>query len=264
MGGARGKKKNFVLAALSCGVLLAAGCVRGPDPKQIKMAQIEYDLGLENLRAGRIREALGSFLKAEKLNPDFVELQHSLGLCYYFLGKYDEAVRHFDRALKLKPDYSVVYNDKARVYLDQGRYRLAVPLLQKALDDVFLRNRFIVEANLGWALFKLGDKAKGYRLVKNSLAQNDKYCIGYHYLGLMYREDEDLEQAEANLKKVGELCPALLQAWFDLAKVQTLRGKLGDACSSLKRCFEPSKMTPLGERCFGLYRSTCGQHPGDS
>ncbi|RME27077.1 MAG: tetratricopeptide repeat protein [Deltaproteobacteria bacterium] len=253
--------RTLANTCLILGMLFQADCVRGPDPKQVKMAQIEYDLGVENLRAGKIREALASFLKAEKLHPDFAELQHSLGLCYYFLGRYDDAVKHFDRALELKPSYSVVYNEKARVYLDQGLYRLAVPLLEKALEDVFLRNRFIAEANLGWAYFKLGKKEKGYRLLKNALAQNDKYCIGYHYLGLMYREDKDLERAEENLKKVGELCPALLQAWFDLAKVQTLRGKLGEACSSLKRCFEPSKMTPLGERCWDLYRSTCEQSP---
>ncbi|RLB52507.1 MAG: hypothetical protein DRI34_14635 [Deltaproteobacteria bacterium] len=246
------------VALLVVGMLLwPGGCRRGPDPKQLKQAEIRYDIGIEDLRAGRIRKALANLLESEKLHPDFPDLQNALGLCYYLLQEYPRALQHFDRALQLKPGYSEVLNNKARVYIDQGMFRLARPLLEKALEDVFLKNRYLVESNLGWVLFNLGQKQQGYRYVKNSLAQNDKYCIGYHYLGLMYRRDKQLDLSAENLRQAIKHCPALLQAQLDLGKVLLLQGQLGEGCQALETCFKPSRMTPVGEECYKLFRGNC-------
>lgn len=253
---------HSALLLVVAGILLCfSACRRGPDPKQLKQAEIRYDIGIDDLRAGRIRKALSNLLESEKLHPDFPDLQNALGLCYYLLGKYPQSLQHFDRALQLKPDYSDVLNNKARVYIDQGLYRLARPLLDKALEDVFLKNRYQVESNLGWVLYNLGQKQQGYRYVKNSLAQNDKFCTGYHYLGVMYRKDKQLDKAAENLRRAVELCPALLQAQLDLGKVLLLNGRVGEGCRALESCFKPSRMTPVGEECYKLYRGSC-RSPG--
>ncbi len=251
-----GQTMCFVLA-------LATACVSGPSPKETKQAEIQYDLGVENLRAGRLREALLEFLESEKINPDFPELQNALGLTYYMLGDFDSAVRHFDRALQLKPDFSEVLNNQARVLIAQGRYRPAVPLLERALKDVFLRERHLAEGNLGWALFHLGEKERAYTHVKNALAQNGRFCVGYQYLGLMQQEDKDPQQAVESFRRALEQCPDFLEAKRDLGKVLLLQGDIQGGCLNLKECWQPSRMTPLGQECERLWRLSCaeGQAP---
>jgi type IV pilus assembly protein PilF len=249
------------LELMSAAWLAVCGCVSGPSPKEQRQAEIQYDLGVDHLRSGRPREALREFLASEKINPEFAELQNALGLTYYLLGNSTAALQHFEKALQLKPDYSEVLNNMARVYIAQGRFRPAIELLEKALQDVFLRERYLAESNLGWALFQVGEKERAYQLVKNALAQNQRYCVGYQYLGLMQQSDKDLEMAAQSLGKALEYCPEFTEAKRDLGKVLLMQGEVNSGCRLLKECQEAGPMTQLGQECERLWRASCQASP---
>jgi type IV pilus assembly protein PilF len=250
------KSKRLYPATLAICLALGA-CVIGPSAKEIKQAEIQYDLGINDMRAGRLKPALRNFLEAAKIKPDFPELQNALGLVFYLLGENEKALAYYDRALELKPDYSEVLNNKARLLIDQNHYREAIPLLHKALDNVFLKERYLAESNYGWALFQTGKKQQGYKHVKNAIAQNEKYCIGYQYLGLMYQEDKNLEDAAAQFLKITEICPTYQQANRDLGKVLLMQGNEADGCKALRACLEKSHMSKVGQDCDRLYRLSC-------
>jgi type IV pilus assembly protein PilF len=247
-------KKLAVLGLM--GMCLTA-CITGASPKEIKQAEIQYDLGVNEMRAGRLKQALSSFMESHELNPDFPQVHNGLGLAYYMMGNYDKALVHFDKALELKPDYSEVMNSKARMLIDQGRFRLAIPLLKKALDNVFLKERYLAESNLGWALFHTGEQEEGFKRVRSSIAQNEKYCVGYQYLGLMLQAQKKFTEAIKEFRQMTELCPGYPQGNRDLGKALLMNGDEDGGCKALKSCFEKSRMTRVGQECERLFGLSC-------
>jgi len=195
------------------------------------------------------------------LNPGFAQAQHGLGLAYYMLADWANALRHFQKALEIKPEYSEVMNSIARLYINDGKFHEAVPLLRKALDDVFLPERYLAESNLGWALFQIGEVEEGISRVKNALAQNDKYCIGYQYLGLMHQARKEFDQAVERLRKLVEICPQYAEGHLNLGKVLLLAGDAPGGCKVLETCLQFGSMSPVGQDCDRLWRLTCQEAP---
>jgi Tfp pilus assembly protein PilF len=242
---------------------MLCGCITGPTPKEIKQAEIQYDLGLNDFRAGKLTVALKSFMDAVELNPEFPQAHNALGLTYFMLGNHAKALQHFEQALKQKPDYSGVLNNMSRVYISQGKYRKAIPLLKKALDDVFLKERYLAESNLGWALFNIGEEEQGFKHVRNALAQNDKYCVGYEYLGLMHKARKDFDESVRNLVELTTLCPGYLVGHQHLGKLYLMVGEIEKGCAELATCRAPSRMTEVGRECDRLFRKSCPEPPAE-
>jgi Tfp pilus assembly protein PilF len=242
-------------------LLCIVGCVTGPTPKDIKQAEINFDLGVGELRNGRVTEALKNFLESVKLNPEFAEAHNGLGLAHHLLGNHEKALAHFEKALELKPDYSEVMNNMARVYIGQNRFRLAIPLLRKALEDVFLKERYLAESNLGWSLFQIGEVDEGFKRVRNALAQNERYCVGYEYLGLMHQSRKEYKEAIREFSELTEECPRYITGWLNLGKAHLMQGDEGNGCTALERCRSISRMTDVGRECQRLFDSSCSQSP---
>lgn len=249
-------------AMMLCGGLLVAACVTGPTPKEIRQAEIEYDLGINNLRNGMVAEALKNFLDAVEVHPDFAEAQHALGLAYHILGEYERAQAHYQRALELKPGYSEVLNNMGRLYISQDKFRLAIPLLRKALDDVFLKERYLAEGNLGWALFHAGEEEAGMKRVRNALAQNQDFCVGYEYMGMMYQTRKQTNDAIREFEELVKRCPKYASGHRNLGKALLMAGKIEKGCKELDLCRAGSRMTDVGAECDRLFRKSCTDASG--
>lgn len=249
------------IASAALAALASFACVSGPDPKQLRAAEIQYDLGVNDLRNARPVEALRNFQEAVRLNPEMFQAQNALGLAYYLIGDFDQALVHLQKALELKPDYSEVKNSIGKVYSAQNRFREAIPWYREALKDVFLPERYLAESNLGWALFQVGEVEEAFRLVKGALAQNDKYCVGYEYLGLMYQEQKKLDEAVEQLRRLIELCPEYTAGRLSLARALLLAGLQADGCRQLSLCMEKNRMSVTGQECERLLKLTCRDAP---
>ncbi len=246
------------LASIAAMALLGAGTgCPGLDRKDLRQAEIEYDMGVNDLKAGRVREAMNCFTNSVELHPDFAQAHNGLGLVMHFLGRNEGALEHFEKALQLKPDYSEVRNNMARVYISLGRFREAIPLLQKALENVFLHERYLAESNLGWALFQIGREEEGMKRVMNALAHNEKYCVGYEYLGLMYQKRKAYEEAVRELELLVEHCPKYASGHLNLGKVFLMMGNLEKGCKHLGLCLAMGRMTLVGRECDRLFRASC-------
>jgi len=242
-------------------VIGVPGCVTGPTPKEIKQAEISYDLGVGELRAGRVTEALKNFLESVDLNPDFADAHNGLGLAHYMLGNYEKALAHFQKSLELKPGRSEVLNNMARVYISQSRFRLAIPLLREALQDVFLKERYLAESNLGWSLFQIGEVDEGFKRVRNALAQNERFCVGYEYLGLMHQSRKEYSEAIREFSELTEKCPRYITGWLNLGKAHLMQGDAANGCTALERCRTISRMTDIGRECQRLFDASCSASP---
>jgi tetratricopeptide (TPR) repeat protein len=242
-------------------LLCLVGCVTGPTAKDIKQAEITYDLGVGELRAGRVTEALKNFMESVKMNPDFAEAHNGLGLAHHLLGNHEKALAHFQKSLELKPGQSDVMNNMARVYISQNRFRLAIPLLRKALEDVFLKERYLAESNLGWSLFQIGEVDEAFKCVRNALALNERYCVGYEYLGLMYQSRKEYSKAIREFTELTDKCPRYIKGWLNLGKTHLMQGDEGNGCTALERCRSLSRMTDVGRECQRLFDTSCPDSP---
>jgi type IV pilus assembly protein PilF len=245
-------------------MLLAAGCF-GTTERDIKQAEIQYDMGVNELKAGRVREAMNNFMQAVDLHPEFALAHNGLGLALHLLGRNDQALEQFEKALELKPDFNAVRNNLARVYISQGRFREAIPQLKKALEDVFLPERYLAESNLGWALFQVGQEEEGMQRVMNALAQNERFCVGYEYLGMMYKKQEKIQEAIREFHQLIEFCPDYLTAHLNLGKILLMAGQVEMGCKHLGICKGSHRMSVLGRECERLLKaSACPEEPAPS
>jgi len=150
-----------------------------------------------------------------------------------------------------------VRNNMARVLLSEGKYQQAVAELRLALENVFLPERHLAESNLGWALFQLGKQEEGLGLVRTALAQNEQYCVGYEYLGMMHQARKEYADAVVELSELTKRCPDYLIGHQRLGQAQILAGDRPSGCSELDFCKNQSRLSKLGMECERLYRESC-------
>jgi Tfp pilus assembly protein PilF len=241
-----------------CSCVALVSCASHRDLLQ---AEIQHDLGVEDLRQGRLQQALRAFEEAVSLADDFPQAFNGLGLTQHFLGNEQKAIEAFQRALKLKPDFSEVKANLGRVHLSRGRFREALPLLEEALEDVFLPERYVAEANLGWAQFQIGMEEEGLRRVMTALAQNEGYCVAHEFLGFMHQKRQTYDEAIESFKILIQKCPGYVQGLLNLAKVYLLAGDETQGCLNLEACVQKGRMSLVGQECTRLQRLSCGSKP---
>lgn len=64
-----------------------------------------HNRGFALRKLGKDEEAIKSYDKAIKLNPNYPEVYNNKGYVLYKLGRYEEAISNFNKALELNPNY---------------------------------------------------------------------------------------------------------------------------------------------------------------
>jgi Tfp pilus assembly protein PilF len=241
--------------------LIASACASGPGPKDIKQAEIQYDLGVTDFRDGKLKEALSNLLESARINPGSATTHYALGSVYYFLGDFAQSIAHYQKALEFKPDYYEARANLGRVYISQHHFQEAIPLLEQALEYVFLPERYLAESNLGWAKFQVGEQEEGFKLVRSALSKNEKYCVGYEYLGLMHQARKDYEHAVSELSNFIKYCPQAMDGYLELGRAQLMKGDDRAGCISLDTCRRSKRMSTVGQECERLYQMSCSEIP---
>ncbi len=240
----------------------AAGCT-GPSAEQRRQgAEINYDLGTNQMTEGNAQGALQYYLQAEKDDPDLPQLQNALGLVYGFsFGRADEAEVHFKKALELNPDFPEASNNYGAFLLGRGRYLEAAEQFERALKNPLYRDRAVAECNLGWALYKGGKADAGVQRLRSALQVAPKYCKGWRQLGTIHLERAALELAAEAFDRYTLSCPEAADAWLQLSKVAARTGKAEVARDALTRCVEKGreKDPNTSAECVRLLRELGGK-----
>jgi Tfp pilus assembly protein PilF len=244
--------------ALSLLAVLAQAACAGPriTAKERDQAAIQYDLGVEALRACDARTALEHFQQAVKTDPELEVAHAALGLTYHMsFADPLKAIAHYQKALELRPKSPEVSCNFANVYLDLGRYDEAIALYEKALEDVLYKTPFIAENNLGWCLYKKGEVQKGIDHIRTAIAANPGFCLGYRNLGLIYGEMGEPEKSAENFVLYAKNCPSSPDAQFRLGMILLKKGDKAGAkeaflnCASQAPASEEDKAAALSKGC---------------
>jgi tetratricopeptide (TPR) repeat protein len=239
------------IAILSIAVILSCAHASTEDKKR---AQISYDLGAESYVRNRTPEALDHFQKASQFDPEMPQPYNGLGLINHLKMKsYDEAIKNYKKALELEPKFSDAKNNLGAVYLDLDQCDKAIPLFQEALSDIFYKEPYLAEGNLGWCFYKTGKVEDGLSHLKNSIYINPKYCIGYRSIGIIFSELKNSDESIKYFQKYSENCPNLPDAFYRLGVEYDKSGKREEAKKNYSECSKLDPNGPTGEECRKLF-----------
>ena len=124
----------------------------------------------------------------EPKNPVY---QYGKALALGKLDRSDEAMDALKQALQLDPDNFIVQREMAVQYFEQNRYQLALPILLR---------------------------------LKQRYAQDEAVL---YYLGRIYQEQHQTDQALAAMERVQSLNPAFVEVYHSLGTLYGEKGRLG-------------------------------------
>ena len=215
----------------------ATGCSGMSAEQRGKAAEIHYDLGTNYLNAGDAQAAMNEYLIAADADPDLPDVHNGLGLVYWYsFGRLPDAEKEFEKALELKPDFSEARTNLAALDIARGRFKEAIPLLEKSVADPLYKQRVLAQSNLGWALYKSGSAEKGVAEIKAALQVTPRYCLGWRQLGVIYSEQNKLDDARSAFGNYASSCPDSPDAHLQHGKILARLSRSKEAQDQFALC----------------------------
>lgn len=237
---------SFVLVAA------LATCAHVPTEKEQREALAHYDLAV-NMAQKEPQAALMELERALQLDPDMPEANNAKGvLLHVAFGHPEEAIASYRKALEKRPAFSEAKVNLGNVFLDQKRYDEAIALYREALNDMLYPTPFLAQGNLGWALYKKGQKDQAVSNIKSAVTLNPKFCLGYRNLGTIYDETGAIDDACRAFGRFRELCPDVADAYLREGVCLAKKGDLAGAHKSLQGCLEKSRIDNERDDCRRL------------
>ena len=89
--------------------------------------------GLEAMRAGQLRSAIGTFTRIIKRKPDFAEGWNKRATAYFLAGDYERSLADCDEVMRRNPLHFGALAGYGQIYLRLGQYEKSLAYLRRAL-----------------------------------------------------------------------------------------------------------------------------------
>ncbi len=173
-------------------------------PKQAREA---YAQGMEAVNANDTKKAAELFKKAVDAYPEFGPAQSELGAQYLKLGELDKAVESLQVAIKIDPTDNQAALNLGIALMNKKDFTAA----EKQLRQVIVKDDKSAAAHtyLGVTLasLKQSDGAEKELKIAVSLPGGDKIALAHKYLGGIYWQKGQKQQAADELEKYVTLNP---------------------------------------------------------
>ena len=234
---------------LLCLLVVLAGCATGPAPKPIvdplvernRLWQEHVEQGNEELRRGKLRDALAAYQAAVAIRPEAGGPQLKIAEIYFQLEEYENARDAFAAFLALEPKNVNALNYAGYIAEKLNDYQVAAEhyeqVLTVAKDNLYALN------HLGLAYKQLGRLGEAMKVLFDALAV-DPRCERpesenlHNYLGLIYLERGEVGEAIAELRESIRLFPKDVWARQQLASVYEDRGRYYEALLQYQELLE--------------------------
>ena len=234
---------------LLCLLVVLAGCATGPAPKPIvdplvernRQWQEHVEQGNEELRRGKLRDALVAYQAAVATRPDAGGPQMKIAEIYFQLEEYENARDAFAAFLVLEPKNVNALNYAGYIAEKLNDYQAAAEhyeqVLTVAKDNLYALN------HLGLAYKQLGRLGEAMKVLFDALAV-DPRCERpesenlHNYLGLIYLERGEVGEAIAELRESIRLFPKDVWARQQLASIYEDRGRYYEALLQYQELLE--------------------------
>lgn len=214
--------------------------------------------GLEHHKAGRMGEAIDSYMQVLAFDRDHPYALHLLGEIAHRAGKNERAVELIERAVARLPTLAEAYNNLGAAYQALGRLGEAEAAYRRAIE---LKPSLIVAGNnLGTVLRAQGNIIEARRQLERVLTlepRSPEACVN---LGNLLREAGERAAAEDCYRIVTEDCPDNAPAWNNLGILQIDMRRYEDACESLRRAIALDPHSAEAHNNLGNALRELGQH----
>lgn len=159
------------------------------------------DLGIALQSKGRLDEAMAHYRRALQFRAD-AEVYNNIANVFTQQGNSNEAAEYYLKALKVNPNYVNAYYNMGKLFQIQGKTDAAIDCFRQALR----RNPALVEAHysLGFALQTQGKLDEAQDCYRRALRQKPDFPEAYNNIGTILavqgRLDEAVEHFHQALK----------------------------------------------------------------
>jgi tetratricopeptide (TPR) repeat protein len=236
----RRKLKNVFLPLCCLGIALTQALAQSPEsPYREGMALLEqgradqalqvFERGIESdpsnlallnaagatlIRLGRIKEAQGYFLRALKLDPEFLPARKNLAIGCFNLNQCDLAVPELERIGKNENTRPMASMFLGMIAGKRKRYDEAIPRLEQAAELV--RQHPPAMFSLAHSYFEAGQTEKALRILQE-LAASKRDGDALNLMAQAAARSGKLEMAIKSLREAIELEPEREDHYLDLS-----------------------------------------------
>jgi len=183
------------------------------------------------IRLGQYKKVIEALTPLTDADPTNRTVAYLLGSALIGDGQLDKGQQIIDRMFR--------DDDSAEAHLLMGSILLVADDAQGALKEMqraLELNAKLpgVQAWYGRALMRLGDTEKAKVAFRNELASNANDFEANLYLGVLLRQDKQLDEASSHLQRAIQLRPREQYARYHLAAVYAAAGKPSDALPLLE------------------------------
>ena len=153
-------------------------------------AELYYNYGNIQKKIKNYKEAINSFNKAIKLNPNFSEAYNNLGNVNKLIDENDEAIKNYKKAIKNKKDNLEAYFNLANVLKENKQYKETKNIYEKILK--INDNNIDAQNNLGAIYSILGNFSIAREYFKKVINKNNLFFESFkNYIDITKIDDSD-------------------------------------------------------------------------
>lgn len=242
-------KSNLLLLAAALVIVVSTGC-RTVSAKDRELAASHLEISQQALASGDPRSALAEVEKSVALDPRDSSSRNLYGLILHvYFNEWEDAIAQYRKAIQLKPDYTEAKVNLSAVYTARGRCAEAIPLLEQARRDLLYREPYLVENNLGWCKYKLGDVEGAIRHLRSAVAINAGFCLGYRNLGEIMEAQGKPDEALRFVDRYAKACPEMADADLRRGLLLLETGDRGQARAAFLACTTKTQDHDLADEC---------------
>lgn len=197
---------------------------------------------------GQVEDAVASYSRALRLQPDFVDACSNLASTQIQAGDLHGAITSFRKLTELLPNSADAHYNLAVTQQAAGDFESAIPGFRRTLE----LNPAIAEAhnNLGLTLFKTGEPEAALESYQAAIACKPDFAEAYNNLGIVLYESGALNGALQHFTSAIQIKPDLADAHNHCGNVHTDRGDLSAARRSFASALEVDP--DHAEACWNL------------
>jgi tetratricopeptide (TPR) repeat protein/2-polyprenyl-3-methyl-5-hydroxy-6-metoxy-1,4-benzoquinol methylase len=226
-----------------CAYQLSIAC----DPNY---AAAHFNLGNLNYRTGEFELALTNYQLAVGIKPDFADAFVAMANALDSLGRAAEAVESYERALFINPGYAEVHFNLGVLATAQGRHEEAAKNLLQAVE---IRPDYAsAHYHLGGVWHALGRNGEALESLRQAVRIQPTMHQAHYSLGIILQTlhpNPQLKEAASSLRRATEIKPDFAQGHLALGTVLSDLEQLDAAEASLRRALslEPESAVVLYE-----------------
>ena len=148
---------------------------------------------------GQFDNAIEQRKKAREVDTLSPLLTANVGYPIYYAGRYDESIQYFQKALELDPNFAWSYLWIGQADLENGKKDEALKNIQKAI--ALSEGNVRIEATLGYAYAKIGNRADAERIITQLQAKSKETYISPYFIAVVYAGLNDKDAAFEWLEK---------------------------------------------------------------